>query len=433
MPRLEAGKDADASDAFDAECPALTEPIPDTVPEGWVPYTCWSPKCPLFVPGEAGQMPPPIEWEPCPEPLPQDVDCRWMKRSAGGVSFNVGPADMAVDTKTGAPLLEFMRGSLGGDETTVMWIVAEVDGPVRTALFSGNRGTGTCPYIWHDLGENRYALAPVTATGPVVDGHVSEQRGVLAGDIDAPMPQTLVRFPPDHDPAHWYVSADWLVEFTTAYHIAWSWDLKSHTTIYTAGDDPDGLAPHEAIVVGKDVFIDVGTLNHCGVMSWNPADGLRPFLRWFGSTTKGAANFGTDGMDLVWTQLEGIGACDQGAKASVWTAPYGTDPATTQAAARRLRSDLAGRTMYPYAVADGFAARVVGPMDVPETTLFIVRLSDGYSWRIEGRLENDAHHWTQTFLSVANGEVFASIWGKEIGTNIVRIRLDSLGPGTPPD
>ena len=60
-----------------------------------------------------------------------------------------------------------------------------------------------------------------------------------------------------------------------------------------------------------------------------------------------------------------------------------------------------------------------------------MRLSDGVSWTLPGRLAPNGEHWGNV-LGITCDEVFATM-DTDLTVRILRFRLDSLGPGTPPD
>ncbi len=184
------------------------------------------------------------------------------------------------------------------------------------------------------------------------------------------------------------------------------------------------------------MFSRVSSGARCGVMSWNVEHGSRPLLRWYGDTTHGAGNFGADGTDMVWTYSTGAKACNTDPpNPEVWTAPYTTDPAVVSSSAHRLRADVRGMSPNPYAVGFGYAMRPIDFGDPPTNALFVVRLSDGVGWPIPGTPDGTRLSWT-TALGFTQTELFVAANMQNNGIvaqTIVRIRLDSLGPGVPAD
>jgi hypothetical protein len=106
---------------------------------------------------------------------------------------------------------------------------------------------------------------------------------------------------------------------------------------------------------------------------------------------------------------------------SVMTSPFTTDPDAV--VPRRLRSEPPfAMGVDGWEVGCGYAAHYAGYF------LLVVRLSDGWSWQVPnapGRSFGRA-------IGVTCEEVFGLGDFGDHG-NIARVRLDSLGPGEPPD
>ncbi len=385
----------------------------------WQPWTGWSDQCPIYVPAPGCQLPAPIEWEPCPPPVPQDIVCKRMKNTWGGTASPF--PRFWRDPSSGAALILFTREEHPSDTGSAVRLVAEADGPLRMAQFYADYHSAQCAYSEEDLSDSRYLLNPHT-------GSALQNRGAIGGTIDSATPSVLQRV---NEPSNWRISSQWVAQLTLGAVKAWSWDGNTSTMVYEAAKDPNGLQPHDPLPRNSDIFVNVGDLTLCGEMSWNPQDGLRPLLRRYSDPTWAAGNFGTDGKDMVWTQSQGANACDNdGPNPEVWTAPYTTDPAVLKTTARRVRTDVRGMSAYPYAVGFGYAARWDTFGSPMANSAFIVRLSDGRSWVLIGFPKAGTLDWTQP-LGFTDQELFISAGVPD--TTIVRIRLDSLGPGTPPD
>jgi hypothetical protein len=145
----------------------------------------------------------------------------------------------------------------------------------------------------------------------------------------------------------------------------------------------------------------------------------------------------TDGNDIVW--LEGSGRDDL-TKAfpvtTLMTSPFATDAASLHP--RRLRSAQS----YSFGVADmtvvgcGYVAYPAQLTDRGVGT-FVVRLADGVGWFLPYDAVGSSSTWKWArALALTCSELFATV---EVGDEssheiaIVRVRLDSLGPGIPPD
>ena len=432
---LDGGQDAPLDRVEGSSDTSLPDgPNVNGVPPGWESWAGWDVHCPLYVPGHYGQMPPPIEWEPCPAPIPSGLVCRRMKNTWSGLG--AARLHFALDPGTKQPVVQFTRVGLNGDSNRSLMLVAEADGVVRSALLQLNSQNLDCGY-WPDaLTSTRYVIDP-TMWQHMSDWGKAVERGAISGRLTPDPPDLLLRLETDTSSypttMSWYASDALLVGLSTGKHRAWSWNLQQQYTVYTSGQDLDGLPPYEATVVGGDVFTTVSSSGRCGVMSWNVAHGSRPLLRWYGDTTHGAGNFGTDGTDMVWTYDEGPNACsnDPPNPAAVWTAPYTTDPAVVSASSRRLRTEMRGMTVSPYAVGYGYAMHWVAYGDPPTNALFVVRLADGVSWQIPGSTNSSELSWGPV-LGFTQTELFVGA-NMSNSSSILRIRLDSLGPGDPPD
>jgi hypothetical protein len=118
---------------------------------------------------------------------------------------------------------------------------------------------------------------------------------------------------------------------------------------------------------------------------------------------------------------------------SIMTAPYAVVPGALQV--RRLRSE--GPTVFgtsQFVVGCGYAAHQA--QSGTSNGVRLVRLSDGVSWYLPG---DNALPWRwEQPIAVTCTEIFAHVTSRTSDSalnvdNYARVRLDSLGPGTPPD
>jgi len=107
------------------------------------------------------------------------------------------------------------------------------------------------------------------------------------------------------------------------------------------------------------------------------------------------------------------------------TAPYTTDPAEAQGKARRLRTDPMTLSLAHYRVGCGYAARAVCT-NQDGCALMVVRLSDGVAWMARGKDP-------MTYGTIAVGTTCEEVFFQDPWGRVGRVRLDSLGPGIPPD
>jgi len=132
---------------------------------------------------------------------------------------------------------------------------------------------------------------------------------------------------------------------------------------------------------------------------------------------------------MVW--ISGEGGAPWYPTRSVMTSPFTTDPAALKP--RRLRSwiprEITTLALTPVAVGCGHAAFAHIPEDLVEQIL-VVRLADGQSWILHH--PDDRRWFYGAPVAISCDELFAAVRVKN-GDRLRRIRLDSLGPGIPPD
>jgi hypothetical protein len=419
------------------ECGSL--PRDPAVPTDWEVYTGYACDCRLYVPGTKGAMPEPMAWEACPPVLGSPADCRMMAHPWNSQPlFTSAQPRFSQDPKTGAPLIQFARiGPVDGHSPTPRYhLVAEPDGPVRSAILQTNQPALGCDLMDAGLDGDHYLL---DAWGASWDTRPTEQ-GYVGGVLGEPFPTTTARFPfPQGSVGFSFgASTSWIVRWTAGKLFATSWDASETINFFSVANDPDNFPIRGLRPRGKAVFYEVGGSNYSGVWAWTKEGGNQPLLRWPHDGTRGAGVFATDGIDMVWTQGEGrTDPSDNGLykTMSAMTAKYTTDPTTAQGTARRLRSDFAaGFTPYPWGVGCGHAARAVS-VDGTSTDLMVVRLSDGHSWYVRGA-QGYAPMQFGFAIGLTCDEVFAiADFNSDVykANTIVRIRLDSLGAGQAPD
>ncbi len=293
---------------------------------------------------------------------------------------------------------------------------------------SGGDMNGPCGMIDQDLREGK----SVRAILPPSSADANE--GVLAGSVGAPASVLKSQSIAEQLFTTWRVSSQWLLRWHTSLHVR-PWDDTTETLVYDPGTDPENMPAHNVSALGDAVFFEVGVAGYNGVMSWIPSAGIRPLLRWFGDTTQAAGNFSTDGKDMVWTygKNKPAGSSQEYPIRDIMTAPFTTDPDVLKATAKRLRSDPGQLSPYPYAVGCGYAARNFYSSSGLSADLVIVRLSDGVSWVFQPPSNPPGVYQFMSFLGFTCEEAFAKFQFADEAVSIVRIKLDSLGPGIPPD
>jgi hypothetical protein len=347
----------------------------------------------------------------------------WPHTYASAVALN-----NFLDWKPGSPpVLAFRRIANGATHPYLLDMVAEVDGAARNAIIwrrvpGQSSSDPGCATTLESMAEGKWL---VSIRGDDAYGAIStsKAKGVLGGPVDQLHPPVLARF--DDDLAHdWVASANWIGHGTAPdirEEVApWPWAGQAITPIASMADDPEHRNISNVVIHEDAIFWDATTLSGGGIGVWTPSTGARPLVRWLGDPTKSAGGLGTDGVDMVWSQGSKQSASDPNFTGSVMTAPYTTDPQAVQP--RRLRSYTKQIGLYGWSVGCGYAANTYN------VDTIIVRLSDGVSWLLP---ETSTMEFADP-IGITCDEVF--IYGLYGGvTNIIRVRLDSLGPGTPPD
>jgi hypothetical protein len=400
-------------------------PLPERFQDQWMRYNDWTCRCAFFVPSSPSALPPPPVWEPC-GPAAGSLDCKvmnvdWTKKMPA-IALTFFERDAA-----GNPLLAFRRLHRDAPLAYTVDLITEPDGPVRTSFMQlfytkfPDQDPG-CIANMSSLSEGRYVLK-VWGNNAYGSGVNPEHRGALGGSVDDLKPAVLAHYK-DGAAREYVGGSKWLAErhFDSTL-LASPWDMTKATFVTSATVDPDGLASDQILSRGDAIFFSTSVLLADGINVWDPIHGARTFIRWVGDYTKGAADLGTDGVDLVWTYGEGKLPSDIAYPVrSIMTAPYTTDPAAV--VARRLRSSpFQGVGNFTWVVGCGHAANVAAANDV-----LVVRLSDGVSWILPTAFDLNV----TAALGFTCDEIFVRATVGETDT-LARIRLDSLGAGTPPD
>ncbi len=308
-------------------------------------------------------------------------------------------------------------------------IVAEVDGPVRNAVMRITTPDETpsragCVAQLEDLNEGRWVLR-VRGHGPLGDFLASPHTGGIGGRVGVLEP-TVLAHDTDSRTYSFAISDNWVMRVGVPGSIVkvFPWSLSPAIHIVSPADDPENFKAGQFEVSGDAVFWSTATTFAHGINVWTPTDGTKPFVRYVGDYTRGAADLATDGTDLVWSQGEGKKSNQfVYPTRSIMTAPFTSDPRKLQP--RRLRSaPYTNIGSFKWVVGCGYAAHTGA-----RNGMMVVRLSDGTAWFI-GEITSDFA--LSAPLGLTCEEVF--FLGRFAGrTSIARVRLDSLGAGTPPD
>jgi hypothetical protein len=423
-PRVDGGDERDVS-------------RPGAVPEGWVLHTDYDPYCGFYVPSDKKYLPAPVAWEPCSTragdaglPGPPGIVCRRMT-----LDWDVGAPDAAhiagwIPTfvgPSGQVTMMFRRF------TKDFWyeLIADADGPVHSALLE----TGPCLTTKSSASQGKVLYRVLDHPDSVEDN----SGGAIGGDIDDLRPKVYA--PKGYRPSTFFSHEYWVgpnafveTAFPDRVRTFPAGDVV--TTLLNAPEDPDLLYTLYQWR-GDDLFWIGDSSLRTLVKVWTAGEGIHTLIGHGSDATRGVDGFGTDGVDMVWS--EAFGRTNTSVKIypnyEIWTAKYTTSPAGVEATKRRLRTEYLGSHPEANAVGCGYAAhRIYPPSTWGKSGFRLVRLSDGVSWEIT--TPDEATIFTGlrfgTPLAITCDEIFV-LGHVKSNAEVARIRIDSLGVGLPPD
>ena len=394
---------------------AVPPPLADAgVPEGWVPYQDYG-ACGFYVPTSPASLPPPIAWQPCASELSQGgLACQQMAvdwpaptRSGTWSSLSAGAAWVQSD---GTVTLQVTRFT--GD--WIYRIVADADGAVHQAVLETNP---ECTLGLTDVHDSNvvYHAYDLDGQGHEIGG------GAVGGGIDDLRPKAYLHYHgAQNSQGHDYVAGGpSFLQYGNGGTNLYSW---------TDGSLLRSIAPSGLGYSYQGDAILWSSLSHTVYVN-TPAGGTQSLVTFGNDWMQGADDVATDGTSLVWDEASGRSDPNQPFPVvSVMTAPYTTDP--TQLQKRRLRSETPLTfSMAEPVVGCGYAAHWIETTG-PAYGIRVIRLSDGWSWTLLAPASAPVG-W-QGPLGITCQEIFARVLLKPQLT-VVRVRLDSLGPGTAPD
>jgi hypothetical protein len=223
----------------------------------------------------------------------------------------------------------------------------------------------------------------------------------------------------------WFMSDLHPIRRTVPEYVRYSLDFATSEVIYDAREA--GL-PLTGIPtpVGEDVVFSGGDLLEVAAFGWRPGTGLVTLERFPGDPSRAALAVGGDGEHLVWTRAEDRPAGEaEYPTRSVMVSPYTFDADALQPV--RLRSDPGAVISDPWIVGCGYAAQDGAGYD-----LQVVRLDDGRGWTLSSASPESVEWRWESAIGLTCEHLYARVYAGDHAT-IVRVRLDSLGEGSPPD
>ena len=378
--------------------------------EGWVAWNDYDPKCRFQVPSDRKYLPEPFEWEPCQDTeVTRKMACRRVKKKWAGIPGEFIAPGTTMFTRDDGTLMIATVEFLG--QSRRFSVFAEVDGPMKIAIHENY--DGECLLSDRSGGGARYAfqVAERDAKGKWASG-----ASAIGGSLDELAPRKLLREPSEIDHSLTAGNAG-LIDLAGTIRI-FSWDNPPilSRTIQAGGS-------YSFARTREDFFWFSSDAPSATERIWTPEGGDQLFGGQGSDLTRGTADLSTDGKDWVWGEGEGRTTTAGYLTVKIVTAPFTRDPSKLQK--RVLRNDLGkgAFTAIPFAVGFGYAGHLSSRPDGQEGAM-VVRLADGAAWFIPGRGASAVDF--QHVLAISKDEAFLRV-RDENGTNVYRVRLDSLG------
>lgn len=386
---------------------------PPGVPPGWKRLDVFPRICGFFGPTTPEGLIGPakgITWTACPTGVVPDglvcsrIAADWASTRRADLLSSWVSASRDAQSRLQLALIKFV------DDYAYELIVDADSGAAKNAVLDtdlGSCGLGGGSALSSDRYVFNFASVPIV--GAFVAGRIGEM-----------VPDAIIRFDTSGHVPH--ATPFGIVDLTNALDL-YDWNGAPQGRLWSSAND---RLDHEGLVASATrIFWTGNSPVVMRVQSFAPETGAGDFISEGSDTTKGDGDLGTDGNDMVWVRGFGRTKDFVYPTLDIMTSAYSDTPSGL--APRRLRSEEGGWSVgaSPFVVGCGYAARSNA------SGRRIVRLSDGQSWILPSA--TGSLHWSVP-VALTCDEIF--LLAAEAGTNVMtiaRVRLDSLGPGIPPD
>lgn len=405
--------------APDTAAPEPTPPRPDFVPEGWELWTGFKKAAQIYLPTRKEVLPPPAKWEPC-DPVffpdnPGGAACEeWATVEAG----QTGAGTMSSFWNPTPPIAgRFLVPQMRMFATHYTWVVVDVaTGEPQNALMAASPAW-VANATWPSATATLYRVGEYGTPGPV--------RGYLVAPHDPASPRFVGTFGSGTS----FVVGDSLLGQQVAgavFQGPWS-NPRAQRLIA----DPV-LQPLLSFYRGDTAYLETtGGVNRYIHQVARPGAALET---WFDNAQNLYAyesNLATDDTDLTWVHHEGCTTTSAKSCSShdVYVAKVPLPGA--RPIGRRVRSSS---LLFPdTTVGCGYIAASGGYADY-HSELRVIRIADGVSF-LRRQMDATKEYGYTNPLAVTCEHVYVIRSPRRADQlpNVVRVRLDALGPGIPPD
>lgn len=403
----------------DTAVPEPTPPRPEFVPEGWELWTGFKKAAQIYLPARKEVLPPPAKWEPC-DPVffpdnPGGTTCEeWATVEPG----QTGAGTMSdFSNFTPPPVGRFFLPQMRMFGTHYTWVVVDVTtGAPLNALMAASPAWVANP-SWPSATGTFYRVGQYGTPGPVT------------GYVIAPHDPSLPRFVGTFDSGTSFVLGDSLLGqevIGAVFQGPWS-NPRAQRLLA----DPR-LQPLIMFYRGDTAYLETtGGVNRRIYQIARPGAALET---WFDNAQNLYAyesNLATDGTDLTWVHYEGCTTSSAKSCSSHDVYVAKVPSPGSRPVGRRVRSSS---LLFPDTTVGCGHIAASGTNKDYHSELRVIRIADGVSF-LRRQMDASKEYGYTTPLAITCEHVYVirSPQKADQLPNVVRIRLDALGPGIPPD
>jgi hypothetical protein len=378
----------------------------------WIPYKPKNSPCTYYFMPTGGTPPPPIEWGPCVDTGIQDVACLQRTPTTPDSPLEGG---IFWDRWANPPHLVITRVSVQGFEVD-FWRPQDDSFAGAIANAEGGGFKSCSLNLVRPPNDGTYVLdrlEPVDASKSLV----------IAGQVGSiPSLEFATGDSYTVDDEDYFGTKNWIITLGDKLYAS-PWNSEDRQVIYSPSTHSSGLPALPEFGHEDAFFLNPSASGKTGWVAWVAGKGVQDLLIQPVTYQRGFPSLGTDGVDMVVTYGENATAEYEYKKRTLLHFKYTTDPEELVATSKPVANIPPHSAADRWAVGCGYAA-IGAADDESGVSLFVVRLSDGMTWRkfpfnpmAFGGIRPKAITCKEIFLSAGSKGY------------VQRIALDSLGEG----